>query len=55
MIRQGTAFVGFRESSDEWLKVRRSHGPEAVTNTYLAVLGGKVDPAEGQIVSLWPE
>ena len=55
MVRQGTAFVGFRESSDKWLKVRRSHGPEAVTNTYLAVLGGNVDPAEGQIVSLWPE
>jgi len=53
MARIGTAYVGFRNSSDNWLKVERSYGPEAVTSTYQAVLAGKADPASGKIVSIW--
>ena len=55
MFRMGTAFVGFRDFANSWLSVKRSCGIEAVTETYQAVLGGKTDPASGQIISLWPE
>ncbi len=55
MTRMGTAYVGFRQFADSWLKVERNYGPEAVTRTYQAVLAGKADPASGQIISMWPE
>jgi hypothetical protein len=55
MTQLGMAYAGFRKFSDSWLKVERSHGAEAVTSTYQAVLGGKTDPASGQIISMRPE
>lgn len=54
MMRLGAAYVGFREFCDNWLKVERNHGPEAVGRIYQEVLTGKADPACGQIISLWP-
>jgi hypothetical protein len=55
MMRLGGAYVGFRKFCDNWLKVERSCGPEAVARVYQAVLAGKTDPASGQIISMWKE
>jgi len=55
MMRMGTTYVGFRNFADNWLRVERNHGPEAVASTYQSVLAGKADPASGQIISMWPE
>ncbi len=54
MARMGTAYVGFRQFSDSWLEVERHVGPQAVADVFQKVLAGKADPAEGQIISLWP-
>lgn len=54
MVRMGAAYAGFRKFADNWLKVERNYGPEAVASTYQAVLAGKTDPASGQIISMWP-
>ena len=54
MSRSGAPYVAFRKFADNWLRVERSYGAEAVTRTYQAVLSGKTDPASGQIVSMWP-
>jgi hypothetical protein len=37
------------------MTVERSYGANAVTATYQSVLAGKVDPASGQIVSMWDD
>jgi hypothetical protein len=55
MMRLGTAYVGFRQFCDNWLRVERSYGPDAVGRIYQQVLAGKTDPASGQIISLWPQ
>lgn len=55
MTQLGMAYAGFRKFSDSWLRIERSCGAEAATSTYRAVLGGKTDPASGQIISMWPE
>jgi hypothetical protein len=54
MTRLGTAYVGFRQFCDNWLRVERSYGPDAVGRIYQQVLAGKTDPASGQVISLWP-
>tara|TARA_R110000823_G_scaffold305166_3_gene427104 strand:- start:32144 stop:33235 length:1092 start_codon:yes stop_codon:yes gene_type:complete len=55
MLRLGTDYVQFRAESDGWLQVKRSYGPEAVRETYQAVLAGETEPSTGQIISLWPQ
>lgn len=55
MMRLGAAYAGFRTYADNWLRIERSYGSEAVASIYQAVLAGKADPASGQIVSMWPE
>jgi hypothetical protein len=52
MLRLGTAYVGFRQFCDGWLRIERSSGVEAVTAVYQQVLAGKADPSIGQIISL---
>ena len=37
------------------LRVAHGHGPEAVQRVYLEMVEGRVDPSEGQILSLWNE
>lgn len=51
----GVAYVAFRGSSDSWLTIKRSFGPEAAVDAYQAVLAGNVDPSSGQIISMWPD
>jgi hypothetical protein len=55
MMQLGAAYVGFRQFCDDWLRVERSHGPEAVGRVYQQVLAGRTDPASGQIISMWEE
>jgi hypothetical protein len=55
MVRLGTAYVGFRQFCDAWLRVEFSLGSEAAADTYQRVLAGKSDPASGQIISLRQE
>ena len=51
--RIGEAWVKFRDSSDAWLTVSRSFGPEAVERVYKETLEGRAKPSEGHILSLW--
>ncbi|NCF18819.1 MAG: DUF2855 family protein [Haliea sp.] len=55
MMRLGSAYVGFRQFCDSWMRVEQSYGPEAVAQVYQQVLAGKSDPASGQIISLRQE
>jgi hypothetical protein len=50
--RLAAAWTKFVDASDAWLRVVRSHGPEAVERVYRELLAGRADPAEGQILSL---
>ena len=50
--RLAAAWTRFSDASDAWLRVIRSHGPEAVERVYREVLAGRTEPAEGQILSL---
>ena len=54
MKRMGSAYVGFREFCDAWLRIEHSAGPDEVTQTYRSVLNGSSDPASGQIVTMGP-
>jgi hypothetical protein len=42
----------FVESSRNWLKIREATGADGLSSTWQEVLAGRVDPAEGWIVSL---
>ncbi|MBM3667216.1 MAG: DUF2855 family protein [Actinobacteria bacterium] len=42
----------FVEWAAGWLRVKRGEGPEALRETYLEVLDGKVPPAEGNVICL---
>jgi NADPH:quinone reductase-like Zn-dependent oxidoreductase len=55
MEKLGAAYVEFRSDSDNWLRLRHSCGPEALEQTYQAVLAGKTAAAKGQIVSMWAQ
>ena len=50
--RFGAAWSHFAPKLDRWLKVTKSHGPDAVKQVYLDTLNGKVSPEEGHILSL---
>jgi hypothetical protein len=39
--------------SDGWLQVEHGRGPEAVQETYQAVLAGKTAPSTGHVLSMW--
>ena len=54
-MRLGKAYAEFRNFADDWLRVERSFGPQAVARIYQAVLAGKTDPASGQIISMWAD
>ena len=51
--RVSAAWAGALAWSDTWLQVERSRGPEAVEETYQAVLAGKPSPSTGQVLSMW--
>lgn len=53
MEKLGTGYIRFRADSDKWMTLRHSCGPEALEQTYQAVLAGKTDASIGQIVSMW--
>ncbi len=52
--RIGSAWRAFAADCDRWLHVARERGAEAVERTYRDALGGRLDPAEGHLLSLWP-
>jgi len=51
--RVGTAWVAFRDSTDDWLSIERGHGREAVESVFNRTLDAKISPSKGQIISLW--
>jgi hypothetical protein len=51
--RVGQAWLNFRDSSDSWLTVVRSFGPESVERVYKETLEGRAKPSEGHVLSLW--
>jgi hypothetical protein len=50
--RYGEARGAFLPSTDEWMKIVHSSGPDAVEQVYLEMLDGKVSPEVGQMLSL---
>jgi NADPH:quinone reductase-like Zn-dependent oxidoreductase len=51
--RLGDAWRQFCDSSDDWLRIARSHGPTEVERVYQTVLAGQASPSEGHVLSLW--
>jgi len=51
--RLGASLVDFLASTQEWLQIERSYGPEAVERVYHATLEGVTSPTRGNIISLW--
>jgi hypothetical protein len=43
---------GFAPMPDRWLKVIEGHGPAAVKQVYVDMLGGRVPSEQGHILSL---
>jgi hypothetical protein len=50
--RFNAAWSTFAPKLDQWLKIVRGRGPEAVRQTYLDTLNGRVPPDQGHILSL---
>ena len=53
--RMGEVWVRFRDSSDEWLRVVRHTGRDAVERAYRDVLEGRSKPDQGHVLSLWEQ
>ena len=53
--RVAASWETFRASTDPWLEVVRSRGPEAVERVYREVLAGRAVPQQGQVLSLWAD
>jgi hypothetical protein len=51
--RIGESWGLFRDASDDWLKVVRESGREALERVYQQMLGGRAAPNEGHVLSLW--
>jgi len=49
----GDGWKNFRESSKDWLTVKRAAGPEAIEQAYQDTLAGKASPDTGLILSMW--
>lgn len=50
--RLGAAWGDFIAGAEGWLKVVEGTGPEAVQARYLEMLAGRMDPAEGYLLSM---
>jgi uncharacterized protein DUF2855 len=50
--RFGAAWSGFAPKLERWITVIEGRGQEAVKQTYLDTLGGRVSPEQGHILSL---
>ena len=50
--RFGAAWSGFAPKLERWITVIEGRGEEAVKQTYLDTLGGRVSPEQGHILSL---
>ncbi|MFK7895965.1 MAG: DUF2855 family protein [Myxococcota bacterium] len=51
--RLGSAWREFAKWSDGWMKIQRHQGEAALEKVYLDALGGRLDPEEGHILTLW--
>lgn len=50
--RLGSSWTDFAAFSDQWMKVERHCGPEALECVYLDILNGRIDPRDGHVISL---
>ncbi len=50
--RLGSAWAGFTKAAQPWITEVSASGPDAALATYRAMLSGKINPAEGHILSL---
>ena len=55
MAQLGEAQAGMFQAAQGWLNIREGRGEAAVRNAWTEMLAGRIDPAAGQILSLWPE
>lgn len=53
--RLGSSWKDFAAFSDEWMKIRRHTGPDALARVYREVLDGDLDPRDGHVLSLWSD
>ncbi len=51
--RIGASWRKFAAFSDQWMKIRRHSGSDALEAVYQEVLCGALDPRDGHIISLW--
>lgn len=51
--RLGSAWRDFAKFSDGWMRIRRQQGEDALKQVYLEALGGRLNPEDGHILSLW--
>ena len=47
------AWIDFRDSGSDWLKITQSLGADAVARVYQETLAGHVAPDQGQVLSMW--
>ncbi len=50
--RLGACWRSFAAFSDQWMKIQRHVGPDALERVYREVLTGALDPSDGHIISL---
>lgn len=51
--RLGSAWREFAKFSDGWMKIHRHRGEDALKQVYLDALGGRLNPEDGHVLSLW--
>lgn len=50
--RMGSAWIAYRDWASGWLDLRNIEGTDDTADTYLALLGGKIDPTLGYVCTL---
>ncbi|MFN3628279.1 MAG: DUF2855 family protein, partial [Parvibaculum sp.] len=48
----GEAWDAFATSAGKWMKLERSRGEAAIAKVYADMLAGRINPAEGHLLSL---
>ncbi len=49
----GAAWLGFRATAEKTVEIVTARGQQAIAKVYLEMLQGRVNPNQGQILSLW--
>jgi hypothetical protein len=47
----GASWRTFATQAADWIAIERGRGPDAISTVYAEMLGGKINPAVGHILS----